>query len=77
MLSEAGCRLIQATSVGSRSIPSFGGFREDIRDVGGSTKGKSVTHRLCAKCAALIIKAPSIEQMGSEAVEKTSLKHFC
>ena len=52
LLSEAGCRLIQATSVGSRSIPSFVGFRDDIRDVGihlgGSTKGKSVTHRLCA-----------------------------
>ena len=62
MLSEAGCRLIQATSVGSRSIHLFGGFREDIRDVGGGTKGKSVTHRLCAECAALIIKNGQLDK---------------
>ncbi len=48
MFSEAGCGMIRATSGGSRSIPPFGGFRDDIRDGGGSTKRGSVTHGVCA-----------------------------
>ena len=47
----------RATSGGSRSLPRLGGFRDDIRDGGGST-GKAQKHDSwnVRKCKALVVK---------------------